>query len=91
MSSCINTCKHLCGPIVTHQPVLSLLPYDILSKKQLLFKSFTGLTVQEFDEIYAGIAKGYVKHEIQRLSKRKYRKREIGNSSIFCMSLQIVL
>ena len=44
----------------------------------MLFTSFTGLTVQEFDEIYDEITKRYVKHEIQRLSKRKYRKRDIG-------------
>jgi hypothetical protein len=29
-----------------------LLSYERLSKKPLLFKSFTGLTVQEFDDIY---------------------------------------
>ncbi len=57
--------------------VLSLLSYDRLSKKPLLFKSFTGLTIKEFDEIYDKITKRYVKHEIQRLSKRKYRKRDI--------------
>jgi hypothetical protein len=37
--------------------VLSLLSYDRLGKKPLLFKSFTGLTVQEFDEIYLQITK----------------------------------
>jgi hypothetical protein len=44
----------------------------------LLFKSFTGLTIQQFDNIFKEITKRYVKHEIQRLSKRKYRKRDIG-------------
>jgi len=47
----------------------------------LLFKSFTGLSVQAFDNIYnKEITKRYAKHEIQRLSsKRKaIRKREIG-------------
>jgi len=44
----------------------------------MLFKSFTGLTVQEFDEIYEEIAKRYDKHEIQRLSKRKNRERSMG-------------
>jgi hypothetical protein len=29
-----------------------LFSYDRLSKKPLLFKSFTGLTVKEFDNIY---------------------------------------
>lgn len=56
-----------------------MLSYERLSKKPLLFKSFTGLTVQEFDDIYdKEIIKRYTKHEIQRLSKRKYREREIG-------------
>jgi hypothetical protein len=62
-----------------------LLSYDRLSKKPLLFKSFTGLTVQEFDEIYDEITKRYVKHEIQRLSKRKYRKRDIGAGRHFTL------
>jgi hypothetical protein len=57
-----------------------LLSYYRLSKKPLLFKSFTGLSVQAFDNIYnKEITKRYAKHEIQRLSsKRKDRKREIG-------------
>jgi hypothetical protein len=58
-----------------------LLSYDRLSKKPLLFKSFTGLTVQEFDNVYSKkIVKRYDKHEIQRLSsKRKTaRKRKFG-------------
>jgi len=46
----------------------------------MLFESFTGLTVQEFDDIYdKEIAKRYGKYEIQRLSKRnKDRERNIG-------------
>ena len=56
-----------------------MLSYDRLSKKSLLFRSFTGLTVQEFDDIYdREITKRYDKHEIQRLSKRKARERSIG-------------
>jgi hypothetical protein len=39
--------------------------------------SFTGLLVQEFDEIYKKeITKRYHKHEIKRLSDRKGRERE---------------
>jgi len=56
--------------------------YDRLSKKPLLFKSFTGLTVQEFDSIYnKKISKRYSKYELHRLSfiKRKAdRKRKAG-------------
>ncbi|MER5175926.1 MAG: transposase family protein [Candidatus Nitrosocosmicus sp.] len=55
-----------------------MLSYDRLSKKPLLFKSFTGLTIKEFDNIYdKEIAKRYEKHELQRLStKRECTKRE---------------
>jgi len=52
----------------------------LLSKKPLLFKSFTdGLTVQEFDDIYKKeITKRYGKYELKRLSKRKDSERSIG-------------
>ncbi len=52
----------------------------LLSRKPLLlFKSFTGLTLSEFNNIYEKITKRYDKHEIQRLSsKRKDRERDIG-------------
>jgi hypothetical protein len=58
-----------------------LLSYERLSKKPLLFKSFTGLTVQEFDDIYhKQIVKKYENHEIKRLSckRKENRKRKIG-------------
>jgi len=44
-----------------------LLSYERLSKKPLLFKSFTGLTVQEFGNIY----------KIKKDSKKIYQTREI--------------
>ncbi|MER5175039.1 MAG: hypothetical protein ABJB76_02935 [Candidatus Nitrosocosmicus sp.] len=54
-----------------------MLSYDRLSKKPLLFRSFTGLKIKEFDDIYKNeIAKRYRKYETQRLSKRKDTKRE---------------
>jgi hypothetical protein len=54
-----------------------LLSYERLSKKPLLFKSFTGIAIKEFDDIYdKEITKRYEKHEIKRLScKPKDRKR----------------
>lgn len=55
-----------------------MLSYDRLSKKPLLFKSFTGLTIKEFDDIYEEITKRYGKHELKRLFERKNRKRKIG-------------
>jgi hypothetical protein len=54
-----------------------LLSYERLSKKPLLFKSFTGFTVHLM--IFTiKISKKYAKHENQRLSKRKDRGRDIG-------------
>jgi hypothetical protein len=47
----------------------------------LLFKSFTGILVQTFDNIYdKKITKRYNKYELQRLSsaKKAVREREIG-------------
>ncbi|HEY6535768.1 MAG TPA: transposase family protein [Candidatus Nitrosocosmicus sp.] len=52
-----------------------MLSYNRLFKKPLLFKSFTGLTIKEFDEIYDKITKRYVKQELQRLSKKKISKK----------------
>ncbi len=57
-----------------------MLSYDRSSKKPLLFNSFTGLTVREFDDIYDnGIVKRHGRHEIKRLSNRKdSREQSIG-------------
>jgi hypothetical protein len=56
-----------------------LLSYDKLSRKPMLFKSFTGLSVQQFDEIFKEIELKYPKHEINRLSSRKERReRAVG-------------
>ncbi len=64
-----------------------MLSYARLSNKPLLFKSFTDLTLQEFDNIYKkGITKRYVKHEVSILSKRKYRKRELGAGRHFTLN-----
>jgi hypothetical protein len=65
-----------------------LLSYERLSRKPILFKSFTGLTVQEFDGIYEEIAKRYDKHEIQRLSKRNNRERSIGAGRHFKLDVK---
>ena len=49
--------------------------YARLSKRPLLFRSFTGLKVSEFDVIYIEIESKYNEHERKRLSKRKREKR----------------
>ena len=75
--------------MVVHQFVLLLLSYDRLSRKPLLFKSFTGLTVQEFDVIYnKEIIKRYSNYELKRLSKRKNRKRDIGAGRPFKLDVK---
>jgi hypothetical protein len=69
-----------------------LFSYERLSKKPILFKSFTGLTVQEFDDIYnKKIVKSYAKHEIQRLSHKKEnreRERKYGASRHFKLDIR---
>jgi hypothetical protein len=67
-----------------------LLSYDGLSRKPILFKSFTSLSVQEFDDIYdKKITKRYHDHELQRLSsKRKDRERDIGPGRPFKLDVK---
>jgi hypothetical protein len=66
-----------------------LLSYDRLSKKPTLFKSFTGLTVNEFDDIYdKEVEKRYDNHEIQRLTKRKDRDRRLGAGRPFRIDIK---
>jgi len=43
----------------------------------MLFKSFTGLSVQQFDGVYKEIKSKYEKYEIKRLSSNR-RERDIG-------------
>jgi hypothetical protein len=65
-----------------------LLSYDRLSRKPLLFKSFTGLTIKEFDDIYEEITRRYGTHELKRLFERKNRKRKIGAVRHFNLNLK---
>ena len=51
--------------------------YARLSRRPLLFKSFTGLEITEFDIISKEIESKYDEHERKRLSDRK-RKRDVG-------------
>ena len=67
-----------------------MLSYDKLSIKPRIFNSFTGLTVQEFDNIYdKEISKRYHKHELKRLSKRKdNRERKFGAGRPFKLDVR---
>ena len=57
-----------------------MLSYEKLSRKPLQFKSFTGLSVKQFDDVFKEIESKYPMYEIKRLStKRKYRReRAVG-------------
>ena len=48
-----------------------------------MFKSFTGLSVPQFDDIYKIIESKYTKHEIKRLSYKRNRERDIGAGRSF--------
>ena len=51
--------------------------YARLSRRRLLFRSFTGLEITEFDIISKEIESKYYEHQRKRLSNRK-RKRDVG-------------
>lgn len=65
-----------------------MLNYSRLSRKPLLFRSFTGLELSEFDSIYKEIESKYPEYEIKRLSKRKNRKRNIGAGNNFKLQIR---
>jgi hypothetical protein len=64
-----------------------LLNYSRLSRKPLLFKSFTGLELSEFDSIYKEIESRYSQYELKRLSKRK-RTRKVGAGNHFKLTVR---
>jgi len=59
-----------------------LLNYSRLSKKPLLFRSFTGLELSEFDSICKQVESKYPQYEIKRLSQ-KNRTRNVGAGNHF--------
>ena len=61
--------------------------YARLSKKPLLFRSFTGLEISEFNDIYAKIESRYNEHERKRLSRRK-RERKVGAGRPFKLKVK---
>ena len=61
--------------------------HDVLSRKPLIFKSFTGLEVPEFDALYTKIQESYTAYEEKRLH-REDRKRKIGAGHPFKLSLK---
>jgi len=63
------------------------LNYDVLSRKPLIFKSFTGLEIQELDALYSKIKDSHATYEEKRLH-REDRKRKIGAGHPFKLSLK---
>ena len=61
--------------------------YARLSRRPLLFKSFTGLEIREFDIISKEIESKYYEHERKRLSNRK-RKRDVGAGRPFKLKVR---
>ena len=61
--------------------------YTRLSKRPLLFRSFTGLEISEFNEIYTEIESRYNEHERKRLSRTK-RERKVGAGRPFKLKVR---
>jgi hypothetical protein len=61
--------------------------YARLSRRPLLFRSFTGLEITEFDIISKEIESKYYEHERKCLSNRK-RKRDVGAGRPFKLKLK---
>jgi hypothetical protein len=61
--------------------------YARLSKKPLLFRSFTGLEISEFNDIYTEIESRYNEHERERLSRKK-RERKVGAGRPFKLKVK---
>jgi hypothetical protein len=64
-----------------------MLNYDALSRKPLIFKSFTGLQVSEFDALYTKTQDSHASYEEKRLH-REDRKRRIGAGHPFKLPLR---
>ena len=64
-----------------------MMNYDVLSRKPLIFKSFTGLEVPEFDALDTKTQDSHATYEEKRLH-REDRKRRIGAGHPFKLSLK---
>ena len=63
--------------------------YARLSKRLLIFRSFTGLTISEFDFIYNELESKYDEHErARRLSKMNNRQRNMGAGRPFKLKVK---
>jgi hypothetical protein len=60
----------------------------MLSRKPILFRLFTGITVKQFGDICKKIERKSEKYELQYLSKRKGRQRGMGAGRPFNLDLR---
>jgi hypothetical protein len=64
-----------------------MITYREISKKPRLFKSFFGVTIIEFDELYRKLRPVWAENEVQRLSKRE-RQRAIRGGREYTLDLR---
>jgi len=63
-----------------------MMSYALLSKKPGMFRTFTGLSIEDFDRLYQMIENRYEDYERKRLS-RENRKKRIGQGRRFKLKL----
>jgi len=63
-----------------------MMSYALLSKKPGMFRTFTGLSIEEFDRLYQIVENRYEDYERKRLS-REDRKKRIGQGRRFKLKL----
>ena len=66
--------------------MVGLVSYSTLSRKPYLFRRFTGLTIDEFNQLYRAIEYRQKEYEIKRL-RRPDRKNVIGQGRKFELEL----
>lgn len=64
-----------------------MISYQELSKQTRVFKSITGVTVAEFNDLYGKVQPIWVATEIKRLSRRE-RKRAVGGGRDYALKLK---
>jgi hypothetical protein len=64
-----------------------MISYEKLVKKPRVFKSITGLSIEEFEQLYLRFGPAWVEHERQRL-ERPNRKRAIGGGRKYALKLK---
>jgi len=64
-----------------------MISYEELVKKPRVFKSITGLSIEEFERLFQKLAPAWVEYEHKRL-KRPNRKRAIGGGRKYALKLK---